>query len=430
MEKQVKTLQEKLAERKVKKPPFVIYMVLAYLWKWMFKKKYNIHYDYKIDIKSYKGPYIVISNHASRVDYLYTGIAFLPHRLNYVAGYNEFFRSHLAFVFRLLQVIPKKNFVPEITAIMNISRILKKGGRVIVFPEGMSSISGSNQPSAIGSGKLLKHFGVPVLMTHIEGGYLTNTKYCLDDRPGRVNVTVSELFSSNQLKSLTENEIQLRIDEAIHHDDYEWNKVQRIKFDGKGELAKNIHTLLYRCPKCNHEFEMVGEGNTIVCKHCGNKAKLNEYYDLLPMSANDVIPETPVKWFDWERKVAYQEIVNNPDYELKEEVKIGVLPKYEYLKDLKTSEIVGEGTLSISRKGLAFEGTRDNLPYTFIIPTSAVPTFGMCTDVSFFSTYLNGEYIEFYPKRESTGKWLHITEEMHRINGGKWSNFPDADTYQ
>ena len=91
----------------------------------------------------------------------------------------------------LLQVIPKKNFVPEITAIMNISRILKKGGRVIIFPEGMSSISGSNQPSAIGSGKLLKHFGVPVLMTHIEGGYLTNTKYCLDDRPGSVITSYS-----------------------------------------------------------------------------------------------------------------------------------------------------------------------------------------------------------------------------------------------
>ena len=46
-----------------------------------------------------------------------TLVTFLPHRLNWVAGYNEFFRSHLAFVFRLLQVIPKRNFTPDVYAI-------------------------------------------------------------------------------------------------------------------------------------------------------------------------------------------------------------------------------------------------------------------------------------------------------------------------
>lgn len=430
MKKQTMTLQEKLALWKAKKPPLVIYLVLAYFWKLLFVKKYNVHYNYQINPKDYKGPYIVISNHASRVDYLYTGLAFLPHRLSYVAGYNEFFRSHLAMVFRLLRVIPKKNFVPELSAIQNISRVLKSGGRVIVFPEGMSSISGSNQPSAIGTGKLLKHFKVPVLMTHIEGGYLTNTKYCLDDRPGRVDVTVSQLFTPEQLSSMDESEIQLAVDKAIHHDDYLWNKTARVKFDGKGELAKNMHTLLYKCPKCGKELTMKGVGNHIGCSACGNGASLNDYYDLIPDSPDCVIPKTPVEWFDWERKEAYLAISGNPDYELTEPVKIGMLPKYEYLKDLKTSEIVGEGMLKVSRNGLSFSGIKHGEEFSFNIPLSQVPTYGMCTDVSFFTTYLNGEYIEFYPKTECTGKWLHVTEELHRITGGKWKNFPDADTYQ
>jgi len=329
-----------------------------------------------------------------------------------------------------LRVIPKKNFVPEIAAIRNISRVLKSGGRVILFPEGMSSISGSNQPAAIGTGKLLKHLNVPVLMTHIEGGYLTNTKYCLDDRPGRVDVTVSKLFTPEQLRSMNENEIQLAVDQAIHHDDYLWNKTARVAYKGHGELAKDMHTLLYKCPKCGQELTMRGEGNRIHCTACGNAATLNEYYDLIPENNDCVIPETPVAWFDWERKSIYQEIVKNPDYKLTEKVKIGMMPPYEYLKNLKTSEIVGEGILSISREGLHFEGKKDEQPFTFTIPTSQVPTYGMCTDVSFFTTYLNGEYIEFYPETESTGKWLHATEELHRVNGGNWKNFPDADTYK
>ncbi|HOO44350.1 MAG TPA: hypothetical protein PKU69_04680, partial [Bacillota bacterium] len=85
MEKAKPTLQEKLAKWRAKKPPFIPYLFLAYLWKMLFIKKYNVQYKYEIDPKKTKGPYIVISNHASRVDYLYTGIAFLPHRLSYVA---------------------------------------------------------------------------------------------------------------------------------------------------------------------------------------------------------------------------------------------------------------------------------------------------------------------------------------------------------
>ena len=81
-----------------------------------------------------------------------------------------------------------------------------------------------------------------------------------------------------------------------------------------------------------------------------------------------------------------------------------MLPPYTYLKNLKTFEFVGEGVLSISRNGLQFVGTRHQNPFQFIIPLSQIPTYGMCTDVSFFSTFLNGDFIDFYPKNEFTGK--------------------------
>jgi 1-acyl-sn-glycerol-3-phosphate acyltransferase len=428
MKKDKPTLQELLYLRQLKKPPMFIYQILGYIWKLIFVKKYNVHFNYLVDINKYKGPYIVLSNHASRVDYLYTGVAFLPHRLNYVAGYNEFFRSHLAGVFRLLQVIPKKNFTPEVYSIKEFARIIRKGGKVILFPEGMSSISGSNQPSAIGTGKLIKHFGVPVLMTHIMGGYLTNTKYCLEDRPGRVDVTISQLFTPDDLKTMTDVEIQQKVDEVIHHDDYQYNKTARIAFDGHGRIAQNLHHLLYWCPKCHHEFTMKGEGNTLVCSHCGNGATINEYYDLIPLDKTCIIPSSQTEWFDMERKNAYHAILDEK-FEISEHVKLGTLPKYEYLKDLKTSEITGEGTLRFNRSGLHYSGTKDGAPFSFDMATDLLPTYGMCTDVSFFTTYVNGEYYEFFPEHEVTGKWLHVTEEMHRLNGGKWKNFPNVTTY-
>lgn len=172
-----KTLAEKLHSRKLRKPPKAIYCALGYLWKLLYFKKLGVQVEIKDDPRKQKGSYIVVSNHASRLDYIYTGAVLLPDTLSFVAGYNEFFRAHLAFIFRLLQIIPKKNFTPDIYTIKEIARIIRKGGRVILFPEGMSSIGGGNQPSAIGSGKLLKHFGVPVYVSKISGGYLTSTKY-------------------------------------------------------------------------------------------------------------------------------------------------------------------------------------------------------------------------------------------------------------
>lgn len=52
-----------------------------------------------------------------------------------------------------------------------------------------------------------------------------------------------------------------------------------------------------------------------------------------------------------------------------------------------------------------------------------LPTYGMCTDVSRFYTFVGDEFYEFYPDRESVGLWLHCTEEVHRLVGGAWANF-------
>ena len=422
-----KTLAEKLHSQKIHQPPAFLYILLANIWKLLFVKRLGVSFEYRVDPRKYTGPYIVVSNHASRVDYLYTGIPFLPHRMNYVAGYNEFFRSHLALVFRLLQVIPKKNFVPDLYCVREVRRVLQSGGRVCIFPEGMSSISGANQPVALGSAKFLKSFGVPVFVTHIAGGYLTNTKYCLDERRGKVKVTVDLLFTPEQLQAMSVEEIGDRLHEAIKHDDYAWNKKERVAFDGHGEMAKNMHDLLYWCPRCGKEFTMRGEKDTIVCSECGNAATVNEYYDLIPKDDTCVIPETPRVWFDMERANAVQ-AVRDPNFILEEQVQLGMLPEYEYLKNQATSEIVGEGTLTLDRTGICYRGTCRGEQVELRQNIAQLPTYGMCTDVTRFYTFINNQFCEFYPKTRSVGKWLHCTEEMHRYMGGKWQNFPDHET--
>jgi len=416
-----KTLDQKLHSRKIKKPNF-IYPILGYVWKLLFYKKYNVTPIFKTDIKKVKEPYILLSSHASRLDYMFTAIPLLPKRFNFVAGYNEFFRSHLAGVFKLLRVIPKKNFTADIYTMKEVSRVIKKGGNIILYPEGMSSISGANQPVAVGTGKFIKHFKLPVYYSVIKGGYLTSPKYDLTERYGKVEVVYDIMFTKEEIEKLSPTEIEDIINEKLYHDDYAWNKQVKNEFKIKGDISNNLHHLLYYCPKCKSEFTMKGENNKIYCTKCGNGANITNTYEMIPFDETCVIPTTQTEWFNLERKLAEIEI-ENKDFKLTEKVKLGMLPKDKLLKDQKTSIIVGEGTITLDHTGLTYNGTCNNEAFSFHLNTNEVPTYGMCTDLSRFYTFYKGEFMEFYPENETVEKWFLCTESLHRYHNGKWRNF-------
>ncbi len=416
-----KTNEQKLYAKKISRPN-CLYNILGWVWKTFVAKKYNVKYTFKYDFRKEKGPHILISNHASRADYIFTGVPLLPNRYNYVAGYNEFYRSHLALVFGLLKVIPKKNFSPDNYTLREVSRILKKGGNITIFPEGMNSISGANQPVAIGTGKFIKHFNLPVYYSVIKGGYLTSPKYNLKDRLGTIEVEFDRMFTPEQLQTLSPQEIEDIVNERLYHDDYKWNKEKQYEYDIGDNGAENLENLLFICPKCKKEHTMVGEGNKFYCKECGNGFTLSKTYDMIPLSDDAVLPRTQTEWFNMQREII-KEQVKVENFSFTEKVKLGMLPKYEKLKNQATSIIVGEGELTIDRTGLTYNGTKDGEPFSFHLSTNEVPTYGMCTDISRFYTFYKGEFMEFYPENKVVEKFFLITEELHRLNGGKWQDF-------
>ena len=415
------TVAQSIRSRRIARPN-AIYTVLGTVWKLFMAPKYNVNYTFKADPRQEKGPFFFISNHASRLDYIFAGVPLLPLRMNFVAGYNEFHRSHLALVFRLLRVIPKKNFTPDLYTMKEISRVIKSGGGVCLFPEGMSSISGANQPVAVGTGKLLKHYKVPVYYSVIRGGYLTSPKYNLRDRCGRVEVAFDQLFTPQQLADMTPQEIESAINRAIYHDDYAWNREKGYHYDIGDKGAEDLEDLLFWCPKCGRQHTMATKGNTIFCTACGNGAALTDTYELVPFDEGCVIPETQTAWFNQQREMIRAEVAAE-DFVLEEEVELGMLPDHALLKNQATSEIVGRGVLRLDRTGLSYEGTKNGEPFAFHIKSRQLPTYGMCTDLSRFYTFVDGEFVEFYPKHRVVEKFFLATEEIHRLNGGPWQDF-------
>ena len=415
------SVEKSIHARKISHPNWV-YDTLGLVWKLFVYPKYRVHYTFKKDFRKVEGPFFFISNHASRLDYVFVGAPLLPLKMNFVAGYNEFHRSHLSLVFNLLRVIPKKNFTPDIYTVKEISRVIKSGHGVCIFPEGMSSISGANQPVALGTGKLFKHHKVPVYYSVIRGGYLTSPKYNLRDRVGRVEVEYDQLFTVEDLDRMSPEEIEFKINRAIYHDDYAWNKIHKHHYDIGENGAEDLEDLLFWCPRCGKQHTMATKGNTIFCKECGNGATLLDTYELVPFDDTCVIPETQTAWFNLEREVIRKEVAQE-DFALEEQVQLGMLPEFELLKNQATSQIVGSGTLRLDRTGLTYTGTKNGESFTFYLPSAALPTYGMCTDLSRFYTFVKGEFVEFYPEHRVVEKFFLATEELHRLNGGKWKNF-------
>ena len=415
-----KTIDEKLHDHDVKAPAAWLYPILMVVCK-ILNGKLHTHFTYKVDIKKEDGPFVLISNHASRNDYLFTAPAVYPKKLNFVVGYNEFFRFPLNIVLKLMGVIPKKNFTPDLYTVRQVLKVIKRGGNICFMPEGMSSITGMAQPVIPGGAKLLKKLGVPVYYTKISGGYLTYTKHCLDERPGKCEVVLDRMFTPDDLSKMSEKEITDRMNELLAHDDYIWNKEAKVKFKCKGGRAQKLSTLLYMCPKCKGLYTNVDIDNRMKCSACGNEIEVDEFYQIHAVGEDSVCPEFITDWTIMEREMAAKE-VSNPSFSHTGHMKVGVLPDYKLLSGDNTSIVCGEGDLTLDHEGLHFKGNLKGEDFSFDMKSDVVPTYGMCTDISRFYTFVDGRFIEFYPEEGDVLWWDHLTEEMHRNNGGKWQN--------
>lgn len=423
-----KSINQQVKELRVKKMSGFASGLMGFLVEFLYKRPCKVTVNYHCNLNDYKDkPVIAIANHASRFDYAFLRMA-LRRPLNIVAAENEFHRSKFKTVFKLGQVIPKRNFYADMCTIKNVSKLLRnyQNACVGLFPCGMSCASGAQQPSAIGTGKLIKHFGVHVLAVRIHGAYLVCPKFDVKERYGKVEVEVEELFSPGQLKDLTVEEIDRKTDEALFTDDYEWNETRQNSYKRKdGKYAENMEQMLYKCPKCGAEMTMQGRGDTIKCVQCGNGARLDDKYNLTPID-DSVIPYNPREWFDWQRREMRRQ-VSNPDFVMEEHVTLGLMPTYDYIGDNKLAYTVGDGILRLTADGLTYSGTKCGKPYETFIPRDNLCTLCLPVDGSFFYTYASGEFLLFTPDTPSSLRWLFAVEEIYRLHGGKWQNYPWFD---
>lgn len=420
-----KTIAQDLATREYKRPNRALWWFLSKVIAPFVMRTYGKQILTKTDdINKYEGGKFIIYNHQSRFDWVNVVKLCGTEPVNFVIGYNEFYRSKFKLIFKLIHSIPKKNFTTDIPSVKAMTKIIKDGGIVCFSPEGMSSICGHNQPIVPGTGRFLKHFGVPVYIMKSKGAYLVNHKVCLDNRSGNMEAELKCLIAPEDLDKYTPEEIDALINKELWQDDYEWNKEKKNHYKRMENATSHYEDLAYYCPKCGKEFGIVTEGNEIHCEHCGNGATLDDTYEFHPYKGA-VIPESLSKWVDLEREVEYNRIKKDKNYEfVVEDCVLGELPKYKYLKNNQTSIPCGKGKVICNHKGFAFDGERDGQPFKFTLTYDKFWTLVIVTDCTFTGIYLNGEYLDIIPPKPVIGKLLLMVEEFSRFHYNVWPNFP------
>jgi 1-acyl-sn-glycerol-3-phosphate acyltransferase len=375
------------SRKKIKTPNGVIYFILYIILYPLLKILFTLKVD-RSEYKPPKGASIFVCNHQSFMDFLLAMLAVYPRRLNAVTAQKFFFTKQLNVFLPVMGCIPKNLFEPDARSVMGVISVIKRGRKLILFPEGRSSTDGTYAGIHKATGKLVKKLGVPVISVNIEGSYICMPFWRKGFRRGQLRVTISNLLTSEDTKSLTVDEINTSIDDRLSKADTVPTKEQFKVFKTK-RLAEGLENIIYYCPKCNQEFTFKSNNNTISCTVCNNTASMNRYSRLIPEEGS-VIPETIQEWY----KIQVMHEMQSISVDM-EPIKIRVSAKVSSAisKGVFTQD---RGVLSLDNKGWNYDGYINGEKIELFFPIDSVPAIPFDPHDN-FQIYANGKYFAFTP---------------------------------
>lgn len=266
----------------------------------------------KINCENLKKPYIVLSNHAGFIDFQVNVKATFPNRSHWVISIEEFIGRE--WLFRAIGGIPKRKFTQGPVMVKHILTAIKKNKKIVtIYPEARYSLAGINEDIGKALGKLVKMADVPVVVLNQKGHFLHSPQW--NKHPVRkvpLEATFTCVANQDDIRRLSSDEIQKRIEDAFVYDDYKWQYDNKIKITSK-KRAHNIHKILYQCPCCHTEFSMNSCDTKLWCEHCGKEWEMDYYGRLNCLNGDGVFNHVP-DWYRWERENVKEEVYNGTYY--------------------------------------------------------------------------------------------------------------------
>lgn len=301
-----------------------------------------------------KPPYILLSNHASMIDFEVMLKVTYPYECNNVSSI-ECFHDYPEWLFRRLGVIGKRKFIKDLSLIRNIKYSLETLNNVFcIYPEARYTLDGCTSYLPESLGKMLKLFKVPVAVLNLKGAFVTLPQWNKINKHSHVEADFTQILTAEDVKNLSVEEINAKIKEAFVYDDFAWQKENNIVIDHP-KRAEGLHSILYQCPHCHTEFEMHSEGTELWCEHCGKRWHMTELGELKALEGETEFSHIP-DWFKWERANVREE-VRNGTYRIEDDVRIDTMPNARGFIKQGTGHFVQDCT------GMTLTGTAYGKPF-------------------------------------------------------------------
>ena len=281
-----------------------------------------------------KPPYILISTHASMLDFYMALCLTFPHRVYWISTVEEFIPRF--FIFRRIGVLAKRKFVNDSKGAMRYMEVLKKKKILVIYPEARYSFTGETERIDKGLGKMAKMANVPVVLIREHGNYL----YCpqwSDRKVRKVRPIVNEvqtIVSKNEVEALDASAIQEKIEENFYNSEEEWMRKKNIliKYENR---AVGLERILYKCPHCGTEFEMSSETHFLKCNRCG---KTYDYLENGQLKCTDGESKFiyPSDWYKREKECVKKEVLNGT---------------YHFEDDVRVEKLLGAGIGFVPQEG-------------------------------------------------------------------------------
>jgi 1-acyl-sn-glycerol-3-phosphate acyltransferase len=199
-----------------------------------------------IDAIPQRGPGILVANHVHLMDpiWIYDSLR----RPVYFVATEELFRGRLLGGFiRTFGAFPKRKAAQDNKTLRSMIKALSEGELLGIYPEGVRTWDGSNNPLIPTIARLIRRFRVPVYACRVHGGYLCRPRWAARSRRIRARLRFSRLYDRDSIPD-SEEEILADIRRAIATPDYEMN--EREITGRRWGLAEGVEKVLYRCPQC------------------------------------------------------------------------------------------------------------------------------------------------------------------------------------
>ncbi len=331
--------------------------------KMVFRRKFL-----RNEIKSKKGPFVVIANHQAALDFVNL-IGATNRPMSFVIS-NSFYSSlPLKKFMDRMGVIPKQQFQTTVSDMKRLKAVVDAGEPLVLYPAGLMCEDGLSTPIPGATYKFLKWLDVDVYVARTTGSYFVMPKWAPNLRPGRTYMDIYQLFSAEELKQLDVGEIRRRTDEALLFDAYAEQQAHRIRYSGGADL-RGLENVVYMCPHCEAEYSIRVEGkDTLRCDDCGF-AHRADATGLLENSGtcNTHVPHIS-QWSRLIMEKVQAQLASGALEALSASVEIQMIAS-----GTTKFQPVGEGTLTLSAQGFCYEGSLNGKLWTLQLPIGGYPT--------------------------------------------------------